>query len=189
MFFFFILYFSCTQFGAIVGNSAAGFLIYYYQNWHVSFYTFGVIGILVGLLYVSIARMLHWRDVIYRNLYHWLVVTIVGFLPNYFVFDQMFLCANSPNVHPCISETEKQYLQKEIGQLERDRNLKTVPWRAICTSKPVIALLLSIVSSSIEWSHFSVKPIIIVCIFRWWATGHTTQFWLICQNTWMMCCM
>lgn len=35
------------------------------------------------------------------------------------------------------------YLQKEIGQLERDKNLKTVPWRAIVTSSAVIALVIA----------------------------------------------
>lgn len=35
-------------------------------------------------------------------------------------------------------------MQKEIGQLERDKKL-AVPWRAMFTSKPVIALSLSIV--------------------------------------------
>lgn len=39
--------------GAILGNSAAGFLIFSYQSWQVSFYTFGVVGIIIGILYVS----------------------------------------------------------------------------------------------------------------------------------------
>lgn len=41
------------QFGAIVGNSATGFLIHIYDSWHVSFYVFGVIGIVVAAIYVS----------------------------------------------------------------------------------------------------------------------------------------
>lgn len=39
--------------GAILGNSAAGFLIFSYQSWQVSFYIFGVVGIIIGILYVS----------------------------------------------------------------------------------------------------------------------------------------
>lgn len=32
-----------------------------------------------------------------------------------------------------------------MGQLERDKNIKKVPWKSICTSAPVIALLFALV--------------------------------------------
>lgn len=44
--------------------------------------------------------------------------------------------------HPFITEKEKEYLKKEIGQLERSKKQAPTPWKAILTSGPVIALVL-----------------------------------------------
>lgn len=59
---------------------------------------------------------------------------------------QFFLCTSNPSTHPFITDKEKAYLQQEIGQLERDKNASSPPWRAIFSSVPVIALIIDMVS-------------------------------------------
>lgn len=54
----------------------------------------------------------------------------------------MVLCTSNPMNHPFITEKEKEYLKKEIGQLERSKKQASTPWRAILTSGPVIALVI-----------------------------------------------
>lgn len=56
----------------------------------------------------------------------------------------MFVYSN-PGSHPFISEGEKTYLKREIGQLERDKSMKNVPtpWAIIFTSAPVLSMLLA----------------------------------------------
>lgn len=58
----------------------------------------------------------------------------------------MFLCTSDPGTHPFITDKEKAYLQKEMGQLERSKDLPPTPWKAILTSRPVIALMIDMVS-------------------------------------------
>lgn len=51
-------------------------------------------------------------------------------------------------MHPFISDKERDYLDREIGNLER--NLKVpleTPWKSILTSTPVLALIVSGVRS------------------------------------------
>lgn len=54
---------------------------------------------------------------------------------------QVLICYSDPESHPFISDKEKAYLQKSLGQLERDPNMPATPWRAILTSVPMIALV------------------------------------------------
>lgn len=159
----------CMKCGAILGNSAAGFLIFSYQSWQVSFYTFGVVGIIIGILYVSNGGL---SPPISRDLskLHWIFIVFF-----YVSIDwQTILCASNPNAHPNITEAEKEYLQREIGQLEREKNLKAVPWREMCTSKPVIALFLSLVRSTsrghlLLWSLHSSADFQI--LYEWHFAG------------------
>lgn len=53
----------------------------------------------------------------------------------------MLICYSDPESHPFISDKEKDYLKKELGQLERDKTLPPTPWRAILTSVPMMALV------------------------------------------------
>lgn len=59
----------------------------------------------------------------------------------YFNIFKMLICYSDPESHPFISEKEKDHLKKELGQLERDKNLPPTPWRAILTSVPMLALV------------------------------------------------
>lgn len=58
---------------------------------------------------------------------------------------QVFLCYDNPAAHPFISAAEKEYLLKELGQLERDKNQSATPWREILASKPAWALVMAYV--------------------------------------------
>lgn len=53
----------------------------------------------------------------------------------------MLLCYSDPESHPFISDKEKEFLQKELGQLKRDKNTPPTPWLAILTSVPMMALV------------------------------------------------
>lgn len=55
----------------------------------------------------------------------------------------MLLCYNNPASHPFISSAEKEYLLKELGQLERDKNQHATPWRDILSNKAVLALIVA----------------------------------------------
>lgn len=66
----------------------------------------------------------------------------------------MFLCSNNPENHPFISEREKNYLKRELGQLKRDKNLPPTPWREMLTSAPMIALIFAQVGHN--WGIFII---------------------------------
>ncbi|CRK93649.1 CLUMA_CG007178, isoform A [Clunio marinus] len=64
-----------------------------------------------------------------------------GFLGALWFLFFLFLCYNDPNSHPFIKDSEKEYLQREMGVLERDKTLPPTPWKAIFTSIPMMALV------------------------------------------------
>lgn len=51
------------------------------------------------------------------------------------------ICYSNPGSHPFISKEERQYLESELGQLKRTKNLPPTPWISILTSVPMIALV------------------------------------------------
>lgn len=63
-----------------------------------------------------------------------------------FFYLQTLICYSDPDSHPFISDGERDYLQKELGQLKRNRDLPPTPWLAIFTSAPMIALVFAQVS-------------------------------------------
>lgn len=50
------------------------------------------------------------------------------------------LCYSDPFTHPFISDKEKEYLRKEVGQLER-KSLPPPPFKAILTSPALLSLM------------------------------------------------
>lgn len=68
-------------------------------------------------------------------------------------FVQYFICYNNPNEHPFITEREKNYLSRELGELKRRDNLAT-PWRKIFTSPAVIALIFAQIGHN--WGLFII---------------------------------
>jgi MFS family permease len=53
------------------------------------------------------------------------------------------LCYNDPKSHPFITDREKAYLTRELGQIERNKDLPPTPWRSIVTNKAMIALVIA----------------------------------------------
>lgn len=54
---------------------------------------------------------------------------------------QYFICYNNPDEHPFITDKEKEYLSRELGELKRRDDLPSTPWRKILTCPAVIALI------------------------------------------------
>jgi ACS family sodium-dependent inorganic phosphate cotransporter len=53
----------------------------------------------------------------------------------------VLICYKDPGSHPFISDQEKAYLEKEMGQLTRDNTLPPTPWKYILTSIPMLVLI------------------------------------------------
>jgi len=64
------------------------------------------------------------------------------------------ICYNNPESHPFITDREKNYLQRELGQLKRRSDLPSTPWLAMFTSGPVLALLAAQIGHN--WGLFIV---------------------------------
>lgn len=67
---------------------------------------------------------------------------------------QALICTNNPETHPFITEKERNYLQRELGELKRRTDLPPTPWRAILTSVPMVALIFAQVGHN--WGLFIV---------------------------------
>ncbi|XP_001947560.2 putative inorganic phosphate cotransporter [Acyrthosiphon pisum] len=64
------------------------------------------------------------------------------------------LVYNDPKSHPFISDTEREYLKKSIGSLERKRELPSTPWKSILTSWKIWALIFIEVGH--DWGAFTI---------------------------------
>lgn len=64
----------------------------------------------------------------------------------------MFICSKDPESNRFMSAEERNYLRKEIGVLERDTSLPTTPFKAILTSIPVWAIIIS--QNGIDFSFY-----------------------------------
>lgn len=51
------------------------------------------------------------------------------------------ICYSDPKSHPFISKEELEYLEAELGQIERKDDLPPTPWLKIITNCPMIALV------------------------------------------------
>lgn len=69
------------------------------------------------------------------------VFYVFGFLGILWFVVFMLICYKDPESHPFIKESEKEYLRREMGTLERDKTLPATPWKAIFTSVPMMALV------------------------------------------------
>lgn len=59
------------------------------------------------------------------------------------------ICFEQPRNHPFITDSEREYLQRQIEDYENEReDLPPLPWTAILKSSPVWALMFSTVSAS-----------------------------------------
>lgn len=64
------------------------------------------------------------------------------------------LCYSDPQSHPFISDEEKLYLEKEMGRIERNKNLKPTPWKQILTSKAIWALIIASIGQ--DWGIYTI---------------------------------
>lgn len=65
---------------------------------------------------------------------------------------QFFFCSKDPESNQFITQKERNYLQREIGNLERDINLPSTPFKKILTSIPVWAIIIS--QTGIDFSFY-----------------------------------
>lgn len=65
---------------------------------------------------------------------------------------QLIFCSKDPQSNRFITVKEKNYLLKEIGVLERDSSLPSTPFKAILTSVPVWAIIIS--QTGIDFSFY-----------------------------------
>lgn len=66
----------------------------------------------------------------------------------------MTLCYNSPDEHPFITDTEREYLRRELSSSKRNDKLPPIPWTAIFTSLPVWAMIIAEIGH--DWGFYVV---------------------------------
>lgn len=64
------------------------------------------------------------------------------------------ICYNNPESHPFITEREKNFLKRELGELKRPDDLPPTPWRAMFTNAPMLALISAQVGHN--WGFFII---------------------------------
>lgn len=64
------------------------------------------------------------------------------------------LCYSDPSSNPFITEEEKDYLARTIGQTERSKDLGGTPWKAMLTSAPMWALIIAEVGH--DWGLYTM---------------------------------
>lgn len=57
------------------------------------------------------------------------------------LFSQAIFCSTDPASNRFIQENELNYLEREMGQTKRDKDLPSTPWLSMLTSVPVLALI------------------------------------------------
>lgn len=122
------------QFGSILSTYLSGVLIQHLNGWEWPFYIYSVVGIVWCILFVS-------------SHFPYLVLSL-----QFEVSSQSILCSKDPESNRFITVEEKNYLRKEIGVLERDLNLPITPFKAILTSVPVWAIIIS--QTGIDFSFY-----------------------------------
>lgn len=65
---------------------------------------------------------------------------------------KIILCSSDPASNRFITKEEMTYLKREMGQLQRNENLPSTPWKDILCSMPVLALIVAQVNNKHERS-------------------------------------
>lgn len=124
-----------NQVGQVLASYISGVIMHFY-SWETAFYAFGLATSVWFISFVS--GILSSSNIKNNRKYCGL---------------QVIFCYSNPASHPFISAGEKEYLMRELGQLEQNEHKQPTPWRDILTSKPVWALILSYVSRP-SCNHF-----------------------------------
>lgn len=127
------LVFGGGQVGTILGTYLSGILLHNF-DWPWVFYFFGALGLLWFVIFVSV-NFIKLSQIIFET----------------HVF-QTLICYSDPGSHPFIKDSEKEYLKRELGQLERDNTLPSTPWLMIITSAPMLALICAQIGH--DWGFF-----------------------------------
>ncbi|XP_030754152.1 putative inorganic phosphate cotransporter [Sitophilus oryzae] len=95
-------------------------------------YSAGPLGTVTGMLLTGVisASNLGWPMVFY----------LFGSASILWAIFSAYFSANSPSTHPNISEGERYFIESSLGQ-SVDKPKPKTPWKAICTSVPVWAIL------------------------------------------------
>lgn len=118
--------------GMMLGNSLCGILLERYA-WPVAFYALGTAGSVFSILLVCVICIVDIRRTFKFHLFFFLPRSV-----------QLLLGSSEPRTHPFISDNEREYLEREIDNLERNRKTPLdTPWKSILTSTPVLALIVS----------------------------------------------
>lgn len=72
----------------------------------------------------------------------------------FYSFSQNLICFNNPDSHPYISDKERNYLTRELGQLKRRTDLPSPPWRRMLTNPAMLALIAAQVGHN--WGLFII---------------------------------
>lgn len=67
---------------------------------------------------------------------------------------QCLICYNDPAEHPFITEKEREYLRRELGEPKRRTDLPPTPWREILTCPAIIALIFAQIGHN--WGLFII---------------------------------
>ncbi|XP_055382752.1 putative inorganic phosphate cotransporter isoform X2 [Condylostylus longicornis] len=103
----------------------------------------GQIGTIIGNMVSGLLlHSFHWDSVFY----------FFGALGVLWFILFTLLCYSDPNSHPYISDKERDFLAKELGSIERNKNLPPVPWKYIFTSAPMWALIVAQIGH--DWGFF-----------------------------------
>lgn len=133
------LTYSGAQIGSIFGSAMSGILLESYE-WGSVFYFFGVFGIVWSIFFVSACAII--KSMITTN-------------PSSPIKKQAVLVYNSPDVHPWVSDREKEYLHKALGTVEgqtRTAEQKAIPWRHVLKSPAVLSLIIAQIGHN--WGFF-----------------------------------
>ncbi|KAL8615137.1 hypothetical protein ACOMHN_054506 [Nucella lapillus] len=80
---------------------------------------------------------------------------VLGSLTLVWVVLWMFMTSNTPAEHPRISDVERRYIISSLSKVaQSDESKKNVPWRAIATSLPNYAIIVSNLTS--DWGAYTL---------------------------------
>ncbi|KAK9497046.1 hypothetical protein O3M35_002058 [Rhynocoris fuscipes] len=64
-------------------------------------------------------------------------------------------CYSDPASHPYVTQSEKDYLQEQLGCLKRKENLPPIPWKSMVLSLPLWALIIGQIGH--DWALFTIS--------------------------------
>lgn len=155
--------FGGAQIGNIFGPYISGLILHDGGDWANVFYFFGGLGVIwfvfwvcILILYVYLNEKMISK---YEKTYLTICISCFGYISSSsssvysllqflktFMF-QVFLCYSTPNLHPFISDTEKEFLNNSVIASGLHKKLDPVPFKALLRSPALWVLILAAVST------------------------------------------